>query len=697
MIINLSLEKDKKGNIKNAQATSVDGELYQPSEDVKFRTAQVISDLEVANDIRERPFLEFNGVSMIDRLNASQRSYNQFVTAPSDDEAQQWRSRAFRPIVRNKIISIAAHMTALVIFPKVFAQNENDDEDKDAAMIMSNLLEYLLDQGYYEEKFLYSVLAALINPVSYIHVEYSEAYRKVKEYTSQVGEQGGEEMEEEKDEKEVFQEMNNKKWKEKIVKDDLFSGYQINVVPCDELWISNPYENNIQKQPYLVWRKVIDYTTAKAKYGFNENFNKYVKPGVQFILNDDKDTFYEQYDDDLVGNMVEELIYYNRMADLQLTFVNGVLLDHVDNPNPRKDKNYPFVKGGYETFDEGRFFYYKSLADKLSEDEAVINTIYQMVIDGTYLQVMPPAVSFGNEQIGSSVMMPGSVTNIDMTDNPSAAFQPIQTGSNLNAAYSLLDKVEMSMTESSTSDLAAGIAPSGTQTAFEISRLEQNSRVLLQLFGKMISFMVRDLGLLAMNDVLQFMTVAEVSEIQSEAGNLKFGNFLLPKNEVMGRNKTSKIQFDMEMPDEDITKEELLKMSEEIWKEQRKLGDDVEIYKVNPKAFRNLKFKVKVQPKSMLPRSESLEKAQNLEAYSFAVQNPLSNLEAVTKTLLFGSFDATKDDPESFMKQPEEMQAQQPQAPKRKEGAATEEQQIQQEAEQAVLAAGSQPQTEPLV
>lgn len=695
MIINLTLEKDKKGNVLDPEATGPGGKTYRPSNDVKDRTMQVIGDFQTGDTIRHEPFLEFNGVSMIERLNASQRSYNQFVEKPSDDVAQQWRSRAFRPIVRNKIISIAAHLTALTIFPQVFAQNKDAQEDKDAATVMRDLIEFILDQGDYEEKFLYAVLAALINPAAFIHVEYSEAFRTIKELEDAPDRDST--QEEFTDEEAKKKQNNPLKWKEKTIKDDLYSGYQITVVPTDELWIGNPYEINIQKQPFLIWRRVIDFTTAKAKYGFNQNFIDFVKPGVQFIFDDDQDTFYEQYDQQLVGGLVEEVIYYNRTADLQLIYTNGVLLTDVDQPNPRKDKNYPWAKGGYETFDEGKFFYYKSLADKLADDEEVVNTMYQMVIDGTYLQVMPPAVMFGNEEIGSSVMMPGSITNIDNSDNPNAAFQPIDTGSNLVAGYNLLDKVENSINESSTSDIATGIAPEGSTTAFEISRLEANSRVLLQLFGKMISFMVRDLGILAMNDVLQFLTVGEVSEIHSDAGNLKFASFVLPKREVKGEIKTRKIQFDMDLPEEG-TEEEFMGISEAIFNEQQELGDDVQIYKVNPELFRSMDFKVKVEAKSILPRSDALEKAQNLEAYNLAVANPLANLAAVTKTLLFGSFDATKDDPDKFMKKPEEMAPPAgPGGPGPEPQGGVEEEQLLAEQNAAVAEAGTPPTTEPVV
>ena len=79
------------------------------------------------------------------------------------------------------------------------------------------------------------------------------------------------------------------------------------------------------------------------------------------------------------------------------------MLTDFDNPNPRQDKLYPFDKFGYEPINN-RFFYYKSLAFKLQHDADIINTIYQMVIDGTFLAIFKPMVNVGGEIIASDVI-----------------------------------------------------------------------------------------------------------------------------------------------------------------------------------------------------------------------------------------------------------------------------------------------------
>lgn len=625
MIIELTLARDEKTNKILGEASR-----YNPSKEVKERTSEVLRDFGLANTIKTKPYAEFNFNSLIDRMNLDQMSYNQYPGDRSQDPADAWRSLAFRPIVRNKIISIAAHITASIIYPKIYAQNDRDEEDRDAAQVMRDIIEWVSDQCDYDKTFLYSVLAALVNPAAIIHTEFAEKYREIK-VTKADG-----------------------TWDTKKVLDDLFSGFQDTLVPVDELWISNIYEHNIQKQPFLIWRKVIDYATAKAKYNDYEPF-KYVKPGIQVLYAEDLDLFYEQYDQSMRGNLVEEIRYYNRFADLQLTFVNGILMEDVNQPNPRKDKLYPFVKGGYELFDDGRFFYYKSLAFKLANDEDIINTMYRMLTDGSYMQVMPPAVVFGDDEINSAVIAPGVVTTLSNADGRSS-FQTIPTNNNLTAGYNLLEKVEASVNESSSDVLQQGQSPQGDQTAFEISKVEQNARVMLGLFGKMIGFMVKDFGKLRVGDILQHMTVGQVDELLNDPQKLKFRTFLLPEKTVNGKSKTRRIEFDMNLPNE-ITDKDLMFMSQEIEDKERKMGSKVEIYKVNPELFRSLKFKCIIQPEAISPKSDALKKALNLEAYGLAIVNPIvaanpENQQAVTRDLLFSNFDQTKDDPERYMKPP---------------------------------------------
>lgn len=607
MILTLQLTKNRKGQITSPISS------YKPDEKSKKRLKQILEDFTTGKQTMDKPYREFNDMSVLQRQSADQASFNIYVEPKSNDPDEAWHSQAIRPIVRNRIISIAAHVTGALIYPLVEAQNEQDEEDLDSAVVMRDLFEWTTDQSNYSQSFLYSVIAALVNPAVIIHTEFANRMRTVKEVQADGG------------------------WTTKDIIDEIYSGFQDNIVPVDELFIGDIYEHNIQKQPFLIWRRCISYEAAAAKYGYSNNFKKYVKPGIQIFYDQTSDTFYEQYDEDLKGRLVEEVIYYNRTEDLQIPVCNGVLLTDPEQPNPRKDKNYPFVKGGYELIDEGKFFYYSSLAKKLSKDEEVVNTLYRLIIDGSFLQLMPPVAVFGNEEVNSSVVTPGTVT----TFGENTKLQRIDVGGNLNAGYSALEKVESSISESSNDVLQSGQSTTGSQTAFEISRLEQNARIMLGMFAKMISFMVRDYGYLRGSDILQYLTVGDAAKITD---GLKFSSFIIPDRNESGKKKTRRLQFDLETGKGDAMQESFNTLNEEGG-----LNSDVQIYKINPKLFRERKFKFKVSPDLVTPPSDNVKKALNLEEFDRAIQLPFIDQRAITRDLLLGSYDATKANTDKYI------------------------------------------------
>lgn len=596
---------------------------YQPGKDTRDILAQIRSDWTDSENIKRRGWREFNDLTLNERMNEDQKSFNNYEPFPSDDPDEAWKSTAVRPIVRNKIISIAAHITGSLLFPKVFAQNEDDQEDQDSALVMRNLMEWVANESDYEKTFLYSVISALVNPAVIIHTEFRNVKRKIKEIQS------------------------NGTWKEKEIVDEDLSGFQDTIVPIDELWIENIYENSIQKQGFLIWRKVIDYSLAQIKYGDNENFKKYVRPGIQVFQFRNDDTFYDQFDEVLTTREVEEVIYYNRQLDVQLTIVNGVLLSDPEQPNPRKDKKYPFAKSGYELIDEGKFFYYKSSASKLASDARVVNTLYRMIIDGTYLQLMPPLTISGGEIVNSSIIAPGKITPFE---SPETTVNAINPNNNLVAGYNALNAVESSVNESSQDPLQSGQPIAGQQTAFEIGRLEQNAKIQLGMFGKMIGFLVKDLGELKMSDIIQFLTIGELQELSSPGDQLKFRSFLIPNKGSESKSGTNKISFTTDISEEPITENENLKRSFGVMDKEGGMDPKMQLAEVNPELFRRIKFMLLVSPDILFPPSDNIKKALMLEEYDRAIKNPISDQKEVYKDLLMGAYEKTKDNPEKYIK-----------------------------------------------
>lgn len=567
------------------------------------------------------PRVEFNDLSLTGRDQYDQMSFNTYQ--PNNGQGwegapqSQWRSRAIRPVVRNKCMSIAAHATARLIFPKIFAYNKQSDEQKDAAQVMEDLMEWSGDVSNYPFVALMRVITALSSPASIGYTEYGEVLRTVK---TEQGEDG--------------------KWIEKQIRDESYPCFMDEVVPVNQLYIQNFFEPDIQRQGWLIWRKVYAFSEAQNKYGGTYDNFKYVHPGVQTIYDDANRTFYYVYDPNMRSEDVEEIIYWNKNLDLKIIMVNRVMLTKCDNPNPRQDKLYPFDKFGYEPINN-RFFYYKSLAFKLQHDSEIVNTLYQMVIDGTYLSIFKPMVNIGGEIIASDVIVPGAVTTLS---DPNADLRAINVGSDLKAGLETLSVVEKSINESSQEPLQQGQeAPSGT-TAYEISRLEANANTVLGLFLQMIAKHVKDFGKLRLGDIVQYLTLPEVVDITGEP-EMTYKTFFLKG--AKNSNKNKKIEFDSNQPDE-MEDDEYLDASYSLLEEEKE--KEMAISRVNPSMFRELSYMVTISPDVLSPKSTDLERAYNLEEYDRMVAAPPGMFDPEeTAKLLLESNPATMKEPDKYL------------------------------------------------
>jgi hypothetical protein len=599
---------------------------YTTSEDERNVISMVINSFTWADITMRKPRREYNDMSTLTRAMYDQMAFN--IYQPNNgqpnigDAAQSWKSNAIRPIVRNKVVSIAAHATAKLIFPKVFAYNEQSEEQEKSAMVMRDLIEWASEQNNYDKMSLFAVINACVNPASIMHVEYAEAYRTVK---TDKGANG--------------------KWNVKEIIDETNSGFSLTPVPVDELYIADFYIEDIQKQPYLIWRRVQSYSMMKAKYGHFDNF-KYVKPGVQVIYNDANTSFYEVYDSNLRGSLCEEVIFYSKPLDLQLVLVNGVLLTDCDEPNPRIDKQYPFAKFFYEPFDEGRAFYGKSLAFKMQPDADIINTLYPMIIDGTFLNIFNPLIVSGEEEIGSEVMIPGTTTTLI---NPDSSVLPLRVAQDIRQGMETLSRVEDSINQSSEQPLNIG----DRATAYQISKIDQERQTTLGLFVTMIGDWVRQYGNLVKSDICQYVTIPQVNKI-IDNGELIYKTIIVHDKQTDTGKVNRSIKFDLESPTKPLTEDEELKESYDVLESQGGADSGHEICRVNPQLFRNLKYQVAISPDILAPMSDDLERAYGLELFDRAIQGPALgvnvDMEKVFKDFLFKLYPKSSKDVNKYFK-----------------------------------------------
>lgn len=584
---------------------------YQPDTATTEFILSAHKDLLHGDMLLSRPFREFNEKSLIQRMSLDQQDWLAWSPPPSDNPDEDWMFTGTSNATRNNIISMAAHVAQRIVYPGVVAVNQDDEDDQNAAYVARGLIEYNFRQRKYSETFIYAVIAGMVNPVTYYKCDYVKAYIDVLEGT-------------------------NSNYTRNRVLDDALSGFQHHLLPGDEVLISNPYAFDLDMQKCLIHRKRVSYSMAKELYGDHPNF-RHVQPGTLPQYNAADALFYNMRDP-IFDGMVEIAEYYYRSIDCQFVEVNRIYMGCPNTDyNPfrhRTNKNkpeLPISKFGAEPIDAKRFWAYKSIAAKLSNDKELVDRMRQNAVDASTLSTFPPAVSMGAGKIDQGVLKPATVTDLDKdakinfltTANPKAAYA---------AAQAAMEDIEAAANPSYF-QLPSG---SGRMTQFQMQLLQQNAMANLLIIGGMIGSMVTDIGRIVLHDILRYETTAEIGEIVNGIPTLTYKKFNVPRVKD-GKSTTDKIVFTDAWAGKEMTDEE--KEYAEVGLLE-KYGKDAHVWEVNPGAFVNLDFVIRIEPDQLMPQDNATIQKMKSDLYDKAITNPLimndrSSLATVTRDFLF--------------------------------------------------------------
>lgn len=611
--------KDPKDKTEYPEAVPAD---WQPSDEMKEVRSDIVKKMTLGYTSQNKPRVEFNDLSLIQTTMEDLMAFNTYQPNdgdwPDGDQANSWRSTAIRPIERNKVMSVAGHAAGRLGFLKLTAIDEGSKPQEEAAEVLNSLLEYAKQNWFQPETLLGMTLASLYAPKAFVHLEFSEVYRPHKK--KKVG----------------------NKWTYDWKLDEDMSGFQTTVVPPDQLFFENIFERDIQKQAWIIWRRVQSFSLLAAKYGNWKNWDK-VRPGMHLVFNDPNANFYYVYDPNMWSDVQEEVIYWSKdNGGCKLVMVGGVVIGEPDAPNPREDGAYPFAAWGYQMI-RTNFLFDKSLVSSVKQDAKVLNTLYPLIMDGAVLSTIPPTVATGSEIVGSDVIIPGMTTTLKDKD---ATLKPLMAPPDIGKAMAALTEVEKSLDQ--TVDVTPfGIDKSGV-TAYQISVIEQQKEEAIGPFRDSLLSASTQLTRLVMGDILQHFTAIDADKITGDAP-LVYKTFLTGNG--VGRKR---IRF------EDMSKAtDPLKESYKTLEEQGGMKAEVPLYRVNPEKFRDLKFMLVMSDDVLKPKSENVRFTRNLETFDKAIMAKQAganvNLDEMFKDFVLTTNEKAARNPDKYMAQAQGM------------------------------------------
>lgn len=329
----------------------------------------VMNEYVKARNIVQKSYNYLNGRSIGQAIDDWTKRWNGYISEPSPllDSDQ---SRMFLNFTRNQIIAYVSSIAMMRPQTKVQAVNKKTGSiDRQFADVMNDLLNYSADEENGDQKFLSAALECTTKGTVIVYEGYMKNVQKMDvptDFNAQLGEI-----------------LYKKQYR--TIFDNCFQ----RIVPIEDFFIANPYQPDVQKQPFVIWREITTYDEAEMEFGDYSNW-KYVVKGMYTLAND-VDTFYRNsLVTELQGEQVEIIRFYRKHDNKHILMINGIVI--YTGPIPFKDGNYPFAKGIFEPYGND-FFWGAGFPQKIMGEQDLMNTFWNMMVDKTHGSLLPFGLS----------------------------------------------------------------------------------------------------------------------------------------------------------------------------------------------------------------------------------------------------------------------------------------------------------------
>lgn len=318
-----------------------------------------------------RNYNQFNGRNLYQCIDDWQKRWNGYIPA-SNPLLNNTQSRVFLNITRNIIISYLSNVAKQMPKPKISAVSKKSGLGfQQLATALQDMNTYSLNNENGEAKYFETAFEAAVKGTV---IKY-EGYAKTEQDVPIV---------------EGFDAVTGQVvWKkgERTVFDDCFQ----QLVPIEDFYFCNPYQPDIQMQPWVIWRSITTKVEAEKEYGHYKNFKKIIPGTYGVMASADPGTFYRDVPTTAIqADQIEIIRYYDRFKNKHVVMMNGVII--YNGPIPFKHGKYPFAKTIFEQFDP-YFFWGAGFPNKIMGEQDLINTFFNMMADKTFASLLPTGIS----------------------------------------------------------------------------------------------------------------------------------------------------------------------------------------------------------------------------------------------------------------------------------------------------------------
>ncbi len=468
--------------------------VFSPTQDQTEAIGQVLRDYNKARSTMQKSYNYFNGRNLYDCIDDWTKRWNGYIPAqnPLLDTTQ---SQIFLNYTRNAVISYLVKIAMNLVKPKILAVNKkNNIQSKQFAQFLKDANQYSLNAENGEAKFFAAALettvkGTVITYEGYMHQE-QEMEIPIK-YDSMTGS------------------IKTKKMK-KVIYDDCYQ----KIHPVEDFYIANPFQPEIQKQEFIIPRRICTYSEAKEEFGHYPMF-EHVKAGA-YTITSDVTTFYKnQLISELAKDQVEILPWMNRGKNKHIVLINGVPI--YIGVIPFKDGRYPYAKAIFEPF-ANDFFWGAGFPNKIMGEQDLKNMLFNMMVDKTSGSLLPFGLSSDlDDIIEDEVLAPNKIRKVgDINKWKFETLPGISPG-----------EVQMlQLTDKELNDNSNGVSSSGQSSsprggklaARQVMMQQQESMQKLGFSASFLEDYEKDRTDLRLAHILQFYSIPKFEAITGVSG-----------------------------------------------------------------------------------------------------------------------------------------------------------------------------------
>lgn len=474
------MNPNKKQPIKLYELLYPTGEVFKPSETELQVVTKTVELFRRSQQDRDRAFAYFDGMNLLSYIEDSVERFN--TNLYLRDGMEDWQAGFSSGFTRSKVLGIVGKLVEQLPIASAIPRGE---EDVLRAQIITDLYHYTEELDDYENFMSMFVLELVVKgtAIGYEDVEYKK--KKIRD-TKKIG-----------DEMTVS---------EKVIKTTkLYS----DLVPIEEYYPASVGIMDVKNQPFSFWRKLMNYADFQDKYGHYQKAGL-VGPKRSYTTEGTIPYYMDFVSSDVGDGMVELLRFYDSVNDQYVMLANGVWINPLGSneevqPMPWAHKEQPFFSAINEPF--GVFFYGKSLPNKLSAMEDILNVLQNMLIDQSFLSIFTPIITAGFDDFEDDYLRPGRRTSIDTGGLAlSQAIMPLQFPTPTGWHQYILEYTRRIMEESSLDRTSSGQAGTGSErtTAFEIQTAAAGVASILTMVARYLNGAIKRKADLRIKNILQF-------------------------------------------------------------------------------------------------------------------------------------------------------------------------------------------------